>query len=359
MQFLERSMTVLFSLGLNSQFADWCDAVVVRLAERALGETTLIAANTPEEIASAIISTDAQHIVVSSRQPSHWLRQVLASSERRFILALDDPRVALVDVMESQQLNWVGATRLVACGCASMTQCLAFTGALVLEGHRGLDNPYTTATAMARHLGLAVAPGEIEAIVADLTACGAVSRVQASSNRSNDLSEPSIAMADGALSAYRELFLGEPLSQIIWARDLFLTENGQPATQAIELTGRRRFLIYGPYIRVPAGHWTAEVVLGFSQEAAEINFTIDACAGAPLAVASIRPPKEGIFPVTLNFEVTEANDNLLEIRVVNDRAAFDGKMALMIVTLSLQQKIPRAVIEDWARKFGLLGHPSV
>src|SRR5439155_4197381 len=114
-----------------------------------------------------------------------------------------------------------------------------------------------------------------------------------------------------------------------------------------------------PYITIPPGHWTAEVLLGFSQEAIETNFVVDVFGGSQLTFASIRPPTMGVFPVTLNFEVGETNDSLLEIRVMNERAAFDGRLELMQATLSSQQKIPSAVLEDWTRELGLSARPAV
>jgi hypothetical protein len=130
----------------------------------------------------------------------------------------------------------------------------------------------------------------------------------------------------------------------------FFTDDGKPADGAIDITGHRRFLIYGPFITLPPGQWIAEVLLAFSQEATDMDFVVDANAGSQLAFVNIRPRKDGILPVTFSFEIGEANDSPLEIRVLNERAAFDGKLAVVQVRLDAQQRIPS--MNDWVRELG-------
>jgi hypothetical protein len=80
-------------------------------------------------------------------------------------------------------------------------------------------------------------------------------------------------------------------AHITWVRELFLADDHRPAVQRVDGTGRVRALIYGPYIRLPLGNWSAEVVLGFSQKATDVTFVVDVLsAGSQLTVTSLRPP---------------------------------------------------------------------
>ena len=104
----------------------------------------------------------------------------------------------------------------------------------------------------------------------------------------------------------------------------------------------------------PLGSWAAEVVLGFSQEATEVTFVVDILsAGSQLCVASLRPPREGVYSVNLSFVINEGTDHPIEFRVVNERAAFDGKVALSHVLLSRQQDESVSTIDIVKTELGL------
>jgi len=148
--------------------------------------------------------------------------------------------------------------------------------------------------------------------------------------------------------------LGDPLGRITWIRELFLADGHLPAVQPVDITGRVRALIYGPYIRLPLGSWAAEVVLGFSQEAADVTFVVDILsAGSQLCVMSLRPPRQGVYSVNLNFVINEQTDHPVEFRVVNERAAFDGRVALSHVLLSKQQDGSDSTIDVVRTELGL------
>lgn len=344
---------ILFSIGLSTPFADWCDAVAARLAQRALGEIALLGANSAAELASGMVRCQSPNVLVSSRHPTHWLRQLLTDTGTRFVLALDDPRTAVATLVANAQSDGVEATRIVASTCAAISQCLELPDGLALVLRPEVGDPGALAAAIAGHLGLAVAEPDLEAIVAELAAAGVAPTSGADPEAL--LAEPHRGLINAALSAYVERFRGNPLGEIVWSRELFFTNDHQPVTQAIDITGRSRFLIDGPHIKIPPGQWTADVFLAFSEEAAITSYSVDVTAGAQLALASVQPPKEGLFPVSLSFEIDEANENQVEIRVKNERAALDGRLALMAVTLtSKAEKIPQAVLENWARELGLV-----
>jgi len=341
-------MAFLLSVGVPSRFTEWCDRVITSLAERRLGEVALVRSDAPDALASALIRIGASHFVVSSRQPGYWLRRLLDETGKSLVLVLDDPRPTVANLMATLQIDCAQATRITASSFASVTQCLPFPGALVLLASRDAAQPAATAAAIARHLGLEASEPEVEEIVASLAQKGLTA--QADPEWLRNVSEQQMASIDGALSAYIEKFKGQSLRDIIWHRDLFFTDDGKPADGAIDITGRRRFLIYGPFITLPPGQWIAEVLLAFSQEATELDFVVDANAGSQLAFVNIRPRKDGILPVIFSFEIGEANDSPLEIRVLNERPAFDGKLALVQVRLDAQQQIPS--MSDWVRELG-------
>jgi hypothetical protein len=347
---------VVFSLGLPSRFGDWCNAVTARLAKRALGEVVEVVptiGSTAEELALALIKTQCSHFLVYRQQPDHWLVQVLAETGNRFLLALDDPRVTVANLVAMQKIDFLEAIRAVASSCASFMLCLGLPGGLVLHADAHSRDLCATAAAIADHLRLNIDPADVDQAVADVAATGLATELAQHSSLLDSIAEPASEVVDGALGPYVEGLRGGALGQIVWDRELFFDERHHPGSNVIEITGRSRYLIVGPYIKLPPGGWTAEVVLGFSPEATDMNFIVDVFAGSQLGTASINPLKGGIFQVTLNFVVEPSNDKLLEIRVMNERAAFDGRLALAQARLS-SQTIHGSVLDDnVTRELGL------
>ena len=344
---------ILFCVSLPGRFGDWCDAVIGRLAETVLGPVVTTGANNAEELASELVKTEGRHFYVGSRHPSRWLREKLAENNRKVVVALEDPRYAVRDLILRHNLELSEATRRVASSCASMTRFIGLSGAHVVRAERDWRNPVVAIATMADHFGLAVASKDVETIGAAIAAAGLEPSSDPSESWSAQLPEPSLAVINGALAPYAEFFLGGSLGQITWARELFLEEHHQPAAHPIDLSGPIRYLIYGPHIALPPGNWAAELLLGFSDDTVNTGFRVEVWAGSQLNTASINPPRAGVFPVNISFVVEETNDNLAEIRVLNERAAIYGRLVLGHATLTLRQNVSGAVLDTLRTELGL------
>src|SRR5207302_2391795 len=122
-------------------------------------------------------------------------------------------------------------------------------------------------------------------------------------------------MLDGALGAYHRHFYAGTFGEIIWTRDLFIDGSGQSPTEPIDVTGNARNLIYGPYIQLPPGQWTARVVVGVSPETVGSTFLVDAFAdGRQLGNATVAPQRGGIYAADIAFSLEEATHLGVEIR---------------------------------------------
>src|SRR5947207_493154 len=208
---------ILFSVSLPGRFGDWCDHVIARLAETVLGSVVATGANTADELATDLINTEGQHFYVGARHPSRWLRDKLAASNKKFVIAVDDPRHAVNDLIVRQQLDLPEAARRVASSCAAMSRYVGLPGALVVSGERDWPRQAATIAAVADHLGLPVDRADIEKLAADLDAAGLGPHDDAEQRWLAALPEPSIAVIDGAVSSYAAYFHGDSLGQITWA----------------------------------------------------------------------------------------------------------------------------------------------
>src|SRR5258708_30984545 len=100
-----------FVTGLPGRFTEWCDAVVVRLAERALGPTAVLRADTRDQLSRGLIRSGASRAVIASRQPSGRLRAALVEAGRKFIVATDDPRIGLGQIVVGDEVELLAGIR--------------------------------------------------------------------------------------------------------------------------------------------------------------------------------------------------------------------------------------------------------
>ena len=343
---------ILFSIGLPSRFAEWCDFLSLNLAQRTLGEVAAIAAETLDDLAIAVIKTRATHLVIGSRQPVTQLSHAVAGAGAKFIVALDDPRFALYDLVRHHGVDLVEAVRIIARSCASMIGVSEIPGALVLRSEG--DWGYPLAAAIAGHFDLAVSEADLAVSVETLPAMRSLADADGFDAWWTGLDEPQRAVANGALAAYVSYFAGEEFGPVTWERDLFILGDEEkrphepvPATRPIDITGRSRFLIYGPYLALPPGSWLASITLGFSPEAAEMSYLVEiGAASAILATTTVAPRGAQSMEVNLAFAIDQSVGGPLDVRILNERAAFDGRLALGYVTLS-----PRGQIRNDALKF--------
>jgi hypothetical protein len=341
---------IFFSIGLPSPLVEWCDALIARLMQSVAAPAEIVSANTLEELGLALIQTEASHFVVGCRLPSESLRSALTENNKRFVVALDDPRAAFYNLVKRHGFQSVAATRAVAGSCASLLNYAAMAGGLVLRAEPDGSDPIRTAETICRHFALHIEPAEVARVVNELAADGISPLPSNLETRWDGIEASEREIVNGALDGYIDHFAGRGLGKIGWARDLFVVGDDpqQPATQPIDITGRIRNLLFGPYMVLPPGTWTAAVVLGFSREAAEMSYGLEFIAGhrcVSLSRTTIQPHGDRVFEATVSFVIDDTTDQPISLRISNERAAFEGRLVLGSVTLTPQAtrrpEIPR------------------
>jgi len=341
---------VFFIVGIPSRFAEWCVNLTGRIVERTLGPVDVVGANTIADVGHAVIKAMPPHIVFFSYHPVGHLRTALLEGTARFVVALEDPRRAVGDMVAQHGSDFLfEATRVVARSSAALTSWDAVPAALVLHGDEYRGAPVAAAEAIARYLGLVASE---EDLASALSAVGEPVGLAGDDDGQwwARLDDTTRAAVEGALEPYAAHFLGGQLGPIVWQRDLFYINEEPvpapytvPATRPMDITGRARVLIYGPRVFLPAGAWIAAVSLGISPEAAEMSYLVEVFNGTTqLALAKVVPPGgERFVEVILNFSVDDSFEfeKLIEIRIWNERAAFDGRIAIGHVKLTRQGHI--------------------
>jgi hypothetical protein len=325
-----------FVIALPGRFGMWCDAIAAGLAARALGPSEIIGANSLEELSSSALRLQALRAVVASRHGGGRLRRALIDASRKFIVAFEDPRVACAELARSGQSDLPHAVKQVASGAAAVLAYRTAPGALALQAETDWLDPLHTAHAIAEHLDLAVSQHDVAEIVAEVDAAGLRQEQGEAEAWWRALDEPERAIVEGALAAYLGGHDESTPMSIVWAGGLFLIGDrfDQGAARPIDITGRARCLLHGPYVMLPPGTWSTVLSLQFSREAAEHDFLVEVVTDRQLASTTIRPHHGGQLDADLTFVIDDSSDSPVSIRLSTQRAAFDGLVMLNEARLS-------------------------
>jgi hypothetical protein len=321
--------------GLPGRFVEWCAAVTARLVETMLGPAQIVRANTLDEISRSLLLPGPPHAILASHQPGGRVRTALIAARRRFLVALDDPRISLRQVVASERVTIAHAIGAVAGSCAGVAAYVSASGALALDAEAASRDPEATAAAIAEHFQLGVSNASVAEIVRQLQHRGITAERDDALEWWANLDDETKRLATGAFGPFVNSFLVEKRQPIRWAPDLFFRgdQAGEPASSSIDITGRARCLMHGPRIMVLPGHWLLVLELVFSLEATDNEFAVEISAGNRLEFRLIHPQHSGLWETRIDFVVDEAGEHPIDIRLSSQRAAFDGTVRLEGATL--------------------------
>ncbi|MGD9617874.1 MAG: hypothetical protein AB7H90_22200 [Alphaproteobacteria bacterium] len=281
-----------------------------------------------DNIGLFLVRNNARHVVIGARQPDQALRRIFVDCRTRFVLALDDPANAVVAIIDETGGDPKLAVRAVAKSCPFVMQFNGLPGGLAIDAALVRDNPEAAISAIAAHFGIEADRQTCSAILDAVGSPGGGAWRRSGQSLEDRLPAAACKMIDGALSGYREAFRTGRIDQIVWTRDLFyLASSGASPTEPIDISGDSRVLTFGPYIHLPAGSWSAQVVLGFSQQAATATFEVDVFSEGQLARTSLVPGSAGIHAAALTFSLGEPRGKGVEIRVMITSGAATGSVA--------------------------------
>lgn len=325
---------LFFVFGLPGGFATWCEQVVAALVRRGGGSGGLIRGETLEQIATGAIATGTSQGIVSSREPGGRLRAALLDTGVRFVVALDDPRTALIDLVLVRGIGLPDAVQQLASSCAAVHGLSSAPEALILQGGADAPPDADTVIRIADHLRLPIGDRDAAELVEALAPPGDAGAQPDAVAWWNGLELEEQELALGALAPFiDDAANGAPFS-VTWGRELFFLGDrpGERATGPVDITGRARCLLHGPHIVLPSGSWSLSLSALFSLAAAEHEYSVELWAERVLAEATL-VPHQGSATVTLDFVLDDATEEPLAIRLSLRRAAFDGAIIGLAATL--------------------------
>lgn len=112
-----------------------------------------------------------------------------------------------------------------------------------------------------------------------------------------------------------------------WAPDLFNYNSRFVSGRTrgdLDLTGRPRCLLAGPYIVLPAGRWRATYRLTFDERASRVRFRVDWGGVEDFLSEEFVPGRPGVFEISQEYDWVEAGP--AEVRIIVLEGVFDGRM---------------------------------
>lgn len=275
-----------------------------------------------------MLSADSPAVVTSSR-PDNLVRAALLGSGRRYVLSAAPP-LSSIEHLVRHGAPPLDATRGVLGDLAALFSLADRSGdGLVTQQGVAEDAPGTIGR-IARHLELGCSRQDAESIAEAIASDLVVSNSEPSTFSGIDREDQAavVGAADGLSAALSD----GRYERLVTTRRFFTeTATGGAPLEPIDATGRNRLLIYGPFVSLPAGDWTARCVYSFSPGLIGTPMTVDVIhfvgGFTELARTSFVVTSAGRFDVDVRFVLTEPSA-VLEIRLFSDKAIFDGTISL-------------------------------
>ena len=140
--------------------------------------------------------------------------------------------------------------------------------------------------------------------------------------------EPDLPMTDYLAALTEAVQLLDPATPAAkWRPALFNYDSRRApdgAAGELDLTGRPRFMITGPYITLPPGNWRAVYRLTFDEPGSRARFRLDWGSQTEYLSEEFTPGRAGVFEIAQDYVWNEAAP--AELRVVALEGIFDGRM---------------------------------
>lgn len=128
-------------------------------------------------------------------------------------------------------------------------------------------------------------------------------------------------------------FVGQGAAR--WAPEIFQYTPGPEGAEqpgVLDITGRPRFLVFGPYMFLPRGVWRITARMGFDVDAGARPYQIQWGDSLDYVFHDFTPGQSGVFEITLEREwKTHAAS---EIRLMLVEGAFHGRLSWLGATVS-------------------------
>lgn len=314
--------------GVSTPFACWGFNLVRLVVEAVVGATVGLQVYSLHQLREEFGSRNGGSVVMATDFPDADLAEFLSASGLPVIVFADAPEIMLNWTMRSRELQPDRAARL----CSRI--CSAVAPSLTAKRRLSVIPEATSADIVARLVEF-LWPGQGRRLRADKVDFSAVAgdaerqRIVSATPFAADLS--CLTLARG-LAAYADVTLGHAPEAIDWPLLLFTRPDGRRWGEPIELAGPARALMYGPYMHLPVGEWSARVEFELAGVLSGAEASADVRIDEVVAETAFALPQAGVYAYDLAFRVRDPH-RPVEIRLFLRKSAIEGLLLPHSVTL--------------------------
>jgi hypothetical protein len=310
------------------------------------GDFDTITASTLDELRSAWANITHQHVLYHSELPSEEVVSFFRQAKAPMLVFVDDP-VAIAAALEAERaIDCVQAIRYASIHASVLEGVWVSPEVLLINaGAGGALSLRAFVESLTAHLSLPCADEQVSQIVGRLAHLTG-SSVSADSPWMAIESNPEVqaalrvpsgeepTMAERHLASYRVLSAQQPINSVVWPADVFTSVDhaGAPLSGMIDMTGRQRLLIDGPWLGLPSGRWQANVDFEVADNLMGCLMYISVYSEGVLRQGRVTLPESGLHACSLAFDHPDARIPVV-MQFTLDRGVLQGGFRLLQVQL--------------------------
>jgi hypothetical protein len=312
----------------------WGANLVRAVVESATGKAELIAASSVDELRKVWKSSEITSILYAD-WPEAPIVDVFLRGRAPIFVFLENEHEIVGYCMRERNCSALAAVRRVTQSMSTLHDLFARSNVFVIHRPGGQERCSEIVKYVREIMSL---PGAVLLTGYDSSVNEALRRsitfVEEIKFFRRSAPQNELDLVSWAVSPLFTAINGMPADNIEWPGYVFLQADkpDTPLNGPIDLTGRARHIIYGPYLHLPRGRWmaTAEFIVRGNYSGNEL--LADIAIGQEVTAAVAPLPERGAFTFDIGFEVTEPR-NPIEIRLAIKRGAIEGSLELLRVVL--------------------------
>lgn len=337
-------MTLQIALGIPGLMSTWGIHALKAIADEAFDDYNYLPVETLDDMRNAWTNRSSQNVILSSLYPDADLCAFLCRSTTPYIVFSESALDAVTHLIRQFEKEDISLVRSLSASIACVSQMRPHPFLVHLDRSKiGNVRIHRIIAQMCRQLGVSLTPAGMircmEQLGMDSTGSAmetgdiptldeAAAKISPHYVYQPDKVEGLLKIVQHAVEPFDGKLLRDQVDSLTWPHESFLLADkaGEPAAGEIELVGRARCLIYGPYFHLPAGQWNARFFLDIDQDIYGQIFMIEIHSEDMLGKIRVRPSGTGSFAAETTFRIEQPKIPI-EIRLFTETGSIEGSIA--------------------------------
>ncbi|PWV89186.1 hypothetical protein [Phyllobacterium myrsinacearum] len=337
-------MTLQIVLGIPGLMSTWGIHALKVIADEAFDDYNYASVETLDDMRNAWTGRSSQNVILSSLYPDADLCAFLCRSKTPYMIFSESALDSITHLIHQFAKEDIALVRSLSASIACISQMHPHPFLVHLDRSKiGDVRIHRVIAQMCRQLGVSLTPAGMIRCLEQLgmdstgstTQTGHIPTLEESAAKISppcedqpDKLEGLLTIARHAIEPFDGKILKGQVSSLTWPQESFLLadKGGETAIGAIELVGKARCLVYGPYFHLPAGRWNARFFLDIDENIYGQIFTIEVFSEDILGKIRILPSGTGSFAAETTFRI-ERPKAPIEIRLFTETGSIEGAIA--------------------------------